>query len=164
MPGRAARVAASGPERASIWARRGGKGRRVEQLADNFASALLLPERTLLPLWESRGRRDIHNWLNDTASALLVTSQALKWRLVQLEWLGRADLMELDDSRLTANGRPKREQPVPLLFSAEFVERLHAGLGRGDLSVRRGAELLGLTIDGLASLFRERQLTVPFDL
>ena len=143
---------------------RGGKGKRVEQLADNFASALLMPERTLLPRWESRGRRDIHNWLNETASALLVTSLALKWRLVQLEWLGRADLMQIDDARLTASGRPKRDQPVPLLFSGEFVERLHAGLCRGDISVRRAAELLGLTIDELAALFRERGLSVPFDL
>lgn len=143
---------------------RGGKGKRVEQLADNFASALLMPERTLRPLWESRGRRDIHNWLNDTASTLLVTSQALKWRLVQLEWLGKADLLQIQDARLTANGRPTREQPKPLLFSAEFVDRLHAGLSRGDVSVRRAAELLGLTIEGLAALFRDRQLTVPFDL
>jgi Zn-dependent peptidase ImmA (M78 family)/DNA-binding XRE family transcriptional regulator len=143
---------------------RGGKGKRVEQLADNFASALLMPERTLLPRWESRGRRDIHTWLNETASGLLVTAIALKWRLVQLEWLGRADLMEIDDARLTASGRPKREQPVPPLFSAELVERLHAGLARGDLSVRRAAQLLGLTIDALASLFRDYRLTVPFDL
>ncbi len=143
---------------------RGGKGRRVEQLADNFASALLMPERSLLPRWESRGRRDIHTWLNDTASSLLVTALALKWRLVQLEWLGKADLMEIDDARLTANGRPKQEQPVPRLFSDAFSERLHAGLARGDLSVRRAAELLGLTIDALAGLFRDRQLTVPFDL
>lgn len=143
---------------------RGGKGKRVEQLADNFASALLMPERALVPLWTSRGRRDIHTWLNDTASTLLVTAQALKWRLVQLEWLGKADLFEIQDLRLTANGRPRREQAMPLLFSAAFVERLHAGLARGDLSVRRAAELLGLTIDALAELFRERRLTVPFDL
>jgi Zn-dependent peptidase ImmA (M78 family) len=152
------------PEHTETDIPRGGKGRRVEQLADNFASALLMPERALASRWETRGKRDIHAWLNDTASGLLVTGVALKWRLVQLGWLGKADLLEIQDIRLTANGRPKKEQPVPRLFSAKFVERLHTGLARGDLSVRRAAELLGLTIDRLAGLFREYDLTVPFDL
>ncbi|WP_326541208.1 helix-turn-helix domain-containing protein [Pseudorhodoferax sp.] len=143
---------------------RGGKGKRVEQLADNFAGALLMPEHALVPLWGARGKCDIHTWLNDSASALQVTAVALKWRLVQLEWLTRADQLEIDDARLTANGRPKTQQTVPPRFSPAFAQRLHAGLAQGQLSVRRAAELLGLTIDQLADLFREHQLDVPFDL
>lgn len=152
------------PEHTETDIPRGGKGRRVEQLADNFASALLMPERALLPRWKSRGSSDIHPWLNDTASALLVTAVALKWRLVQLGWLGRADLLEIKDTRLTANGRPQKDQPVPRLFSSEFVQRIHAGLAKGQLSVRRAAGLLDLSIENLAKLFREYDLTVPFDL
>jgi Zn-dependent peptidase ImmA (M78 family)/DNA-binding XRE family transcriptional regulator len=143
---------------------RGGKGNRVEQLADNFASALLMPERTLMPRWEARGDQEIHRWLNETATSLLVTAVALKWRLVQLGQLSKGDLLDIDDRRLTANGRPKQDQPVPRLFSAEFVQRIHAGLASGALSVRRAAGLLGLTIDELAGLFRDYELTLPFDL
>ena len=65
---------------------------------------------------------------------------------------------------LTANGRLREQQSVPRLFSTEFVQRLHTGLARGDLSVRRAAGLLGLTIEDLAELFRGYDLTVPFDL
>jgi hypothetical protein len=151
------------PEHTETEIPRGGKGRRVEQLADNFASALLMPERTLLPVWQSRGN-DIHAWLNDTASSLSVTAVALKWRLVQLGWLGRADLLEIKDTRLTANGRPRKDLAVPTLFSFEFVQRIHAGLAKGKVSVRRTAGLLDLTIDDLAKLFRDYDLTVPFDL
>lgn len=152
------------PEHTETDIPRGGKGKRVEQLADNFASALLMPERTLAPRWETRGKRDIHAWLNETASSLLVTAVALKWRLMQIGWLGKADLLDIQDARLTANGRPSKEQRVPRLFSGEFVQRMHAGLAKGELSVRRAAELLGLTIEGLATLFRDYDLTVPFDL
>jgi Zn-dependent peptidase ImmA (M78 family)/DNA-binding XRE family transcriptional regulator len=152
------------PEHTETDIPRGGKGRRVEQLADNFASALLMPERTLVPRWETRGKRDIHTWLNETARSLLVTAVALKWRLVQLGWLDKADLLKIQDTRLTANGRPREQQSVPRLFSTEFVQRLHTGLARGDLSVRRAAGLLGLTIEDLAELFRGYDLTVPFDL
>jgi Zn-dependent peptidase ImmA (M78 family)/DNA-binding XRE family transcriptional regulator len=143
---------------------RGGKGNRVEQLADNFASALLMPEQTLLPRWESRGNRDIHSWLNETATSFLVSAVALKWRLVQLALLSKSDLLDIDDTRLKANGRPQSDQPRPKLFSKDFVDRMHAGLSSGALSVRRTAMLLLLTVDQLADLFRDYQLTVPFDL
>lgn len=151
------------PEHTETEIPRGGKGRRVEQLADNFASALLMPERTLTPRWQARGRREIHAWLNATATELLVTSVALKWRLVQLGWLDKADLLEIQDPKLTANGRPKKDQPVPKPYGPEFVQRLHEALSEGDLSVRRAASLLETTINDLADLFRAYELTVPFD-
>lgn len=143
---------------------RGGKGKRIEQLADNFASALLMPERTLAPRWWARGNTDIHDWLNTTATDLLVTASALKWRLVQLEWLRRAGLLEICDDRLTANGRPRQPSPVPKLFSHAFVQRLRDALSKGDLSVRRAASLVEMTLEDLADLFKAYGLPVPFDL
>ena len=142
-----------------------GKGRykRIEQLADNFAGAILMPWRAVFPRWESRPKGDIHSWLNRSASDLCVTAQALKWRLHYLGLLNKADLLEIQDARLTANGRPGR-QPRPRPFSAEFVKRLHVALSAGNLSVRRAASLLGTTIDGLADLFRAYEFPVPFDL
>lgn len=151
------------PEHTEAEIPRKGKGRRVEQLADNFASALLMPERTLAPRWQARGK-DLHAWLNATASELLVTAVALKWRLVQLEWLSKADLLDIDDQKLTANGRPRAEQPKPRLYSHEFAARFHEALSQGWLSVRRAAELLDCQIEDLADLFRSYELTVPFEL
>ena len=66
--------------------------------------------------------------------------------------------------RLTANGRPKEPLPKPKLFSDKFVKCLHGALGKGDLSVRRAASLLEITIEDLADLFKDYRLTVPFDL
>lgn len=143
-----------------------GKGRhkRVEQLADNFAAALLMPERALVPLWTARNEQDIYVWLKRTASEFLVSAKALKWRLINLGWLTKAELLDISEARLTANGRPREEQQTPRLFGETFVRRLHLALGKGQLSVRRAARLLELTIDGLAQLFRDYQLPVPFDL
>ncbi len=152
------------PDHHEVEIPRGGKGRRTEQLADNFASALLMPERTLAPRWQARDKSDLHEWLNATATELLVTAVALKWRLVQLGWLGKAELLEIVDSRLTANGRPRQPLPQPKLFSDEFARRLHGALAKGDISVRRAASLLEVTIDDLAELFKDYGLIVPFDL
>ena len=143
-----------------------GKGRhkRIEQLADNFAAALLMPERVLSPLWQPRGKQDIHTWLNRTATAFLVSAKALKWRLINLGWLSKPKQSEIDDARLRANGRPRKEQATPKLYSEDFASRLHAGLSKGDLSVRRAASLLELTIEDLADMFRGYGLPAPFDL
>jgi Zn-dependent peptidase ImmA (M78 family)/DNA-binding XRE family transcriptional regulator len=141
-----------------------GKHKRVEQLANCFASALLMPERALKPLWESRGNQDIHDFLNRIASTFLVSAQALKWRLINLDWLSKADLLDIQDAKLTANGRPEAEQKKPRLFNEEFIRRVQTAIDKGRLSVRRSASLLGLTIDDLADLFRDYGLPVPFDL
>lgn len=143
-----------------------GKGRqkRIEQLADNFAGALLMPRRLLIARWKSRDDQEIHDWLNETATEMCVSAQALKWRMFYLGLLSRTDLLHIDDQELTANGRPKAKQPIPRLFSLEFVQRLHTGLLEGDVSVRRAASLLGRTIEDLAELFEQYELPVPFDL
>jgi Zn-dependent peptidase ImmA (M78 family)/transcriptional regulator with XRE-family HTH domain len=143
-----------------------GKGRhkRIEQLADNFAAALLVPERALAPLWQARGKQDINSWLNRTATTFLVSAKALKWRVVNLGWLSKEHQAAIDDEKLTANGRPRKEQSRPKPFSQDFVSRIHTALSKGKLSVRRAASLLGLTIQDLADLFRDYGLPVPFDL
>ncbi len=152
------------PEHAETDTPRGTKAKRIEQLADNFAAALLMPERALSQRWQARDEQEIHKWLNSTASDFLVTATALKWRLTNLGWLTKVDLSKINDAKLTANGRPRGQQPLPCLFSTEFVQRLHVGLAKGQLSVRRAAEILDLTIEALAELFRSYELSVPFDL
>ncbi len=142
----------------------GNKAKRVEQLADNFASALLMPESSLQPRWERRGDGEIHRWLIATASAFQVTAVALYWRLRQLGWLTAAASLDVDPERLTWNGCSPSAQTLPRLFSNRFVKRLHGALARGDLSVRRAAGLLDCTIEDLEDLFASYEMEVPFDL
>jgi Zn-dependent peptidase ImmA (M78 family)/transcriptional regulator with XRE-family HTH domain len=151
-------------EKAELLYQGKGKQKRIEQLANNFAAALLMPEHALQKRWQAREGQEIHRRLNDTASDFLVTATALKWRLTNLGWLAKNELAKINDAKLTFNGRPKDQQPLPGLFNAEFVKRLHIGLTKGQLSVRRAAEILDLTIEALADLFRGHKLSVPFDL
>jgi hypothetical protein len=138
--------------------------KRVEQLANNFAAALLMPVAGLKPRWEKRAAQDLHDWLNETASDLQVTSDALYWRLRQLSWLTQAASLEINRDRLTWNGRSPSAQILPKLFSRRFVERLHWALDRGELSIRRAAGLLDCTLEDLEDLFKSYELPVPFDL
>lgn len=142
-----------------------GKYKRIEQLANNFAATMLVPRRVLEPLWVARGNQNINDWLNKTASRFRVTAKALRWRVKNLGWFSKADEAAIQEDRLTANGRPTKEQRTkPKLFSREFVHRVHDALSGGDLSVRRAASLLGLTIEELADLFKSYGMAVPFDL
>jgi len=151
------------PEHAETGTPQGTKAKRIEQLADNFAAALLMPERLLRPRWQARAENDIHRWLNSTASDFLVTAKALKWRLANLGWLTKGDLLQINDAKLTFNGRSKNQQPPPGLFSTDFVQRLHIAIAKGQLSVRRAAEILDLTTVALAEIFRSHDRPVPFD-
>ena len=145
----------------------GYKDKRTEQLADNFAGALLMPADVIRKRWDSRpADLDLHEWLNATAEALRVTSQALKWRLVAMGLLSKPDLLEINDERLTWNGGVIGEDRNPSpAFSRTFISRIGRAIERGDLSVRRTVELLGASgTGGLKELFRTHGLEVPFDL
>ncbi len=93
-------------------------GNRVEQLANNFASALLMPAPVIASFgsWSDLSGDHLIRKLNKTADALAVTASALKWRLVALGQLGAAAAKAIDDGRLRNNGRtllsPKSDPPA----------------------------------------------------
>ena len=131
-----------------------GKGWRIERLAENFASALLMPAAIVREHWDSRSTTDLYDLLNEGAAELRVSATAYKWRAHNLGLLSREDLEALDDQRLVANGRPHSDAPTPHLFGRQFVERVAIALDAGRLSVKRAASLLDLSLPNLASLLK----------
>jgi Zn-dependent peptidase ImmA (M78 family)/DNA-binding XRE family transcriptional regulator len=151
------------------WGMINPKG-RPEQLANCFASALLMPEKTVrswmgeatdaaprLPVSHAETWR---SWLNDRAYSLRVSTPALQWRMVQIGLLNKKDV----DPLLDWWSDPSKQQRAPLLFSQDYMRVLHAALSSGKLSVRRAAGVLDMTIDQLAALFTQYNLDVPFDI
>ena len=121
-------------------------GNRVEQLANNFAAAVLMPRDALVPLegWASLDMEALCARLNATAESLHVTSSALRWRLASLGALTRKTAHAVPEGALRNNGQARRKDSVPALFSRGFAEVLAAGIDGGHISVRRAAELVGL--------------------
>ncbi len=143
---------------------RGGKGKRVEQLADNFAAALLMPEPTMRIRWKERDpTADLHGWLNDTAEDLRVSALACKWRMHNLGYLSKADLTDIDDKLLVADGRAADAHPPLRLFSERFVRRIAAALDAGRLSAKRAASLLALSLGELAALLLDYGVEPSFE-
>lgn len=138
--------------------------KRIETLADNFAAGLLMPSdaianymaRNLLP------SDPVHlpAWIRAAAAAFMVSGDAMRWRLSCLRHITQAAAKRLDAAFLrvvSTNAPPPR-------FSRRFVEVLGWGIERGHISVRRSADIIGDTIDGLADLFQEQGLKAPFDM
>jgi XRE family transcriptional regulator, fatty acid utilization regulator len=142
-----------------------GKG-RVEQLANNFASAVLMPAAALDRFgdWSGFHGRDLVAKLNATADALEVTASALKWRLVTLGRLDPATARGVSDAALRYNGHEAVERNPPPLFSKPFIEVMALALRDGRISVRRAAGLLDLTLDDLADLCRAHGIDAPEEL
>ena len=143
---------------------RGGRGKRVEQLADNFAAAVLMPRATMRERWTSRDpNSDLHDWLNETAEDLRVSAVACKWRCVNLGYLSKADLTDIDDRHPVANGGPQDTAAPPRPFSERFVGRIATALEAGRLSAKRAASLLGLSLVELATLLQSYGIEPPFE-
>jgi XRE family transcriptional regulator, fatty acid utilization regulator len=137
--------------------------KRVEQLADSFASALLMPREVLARFGDPED--DIVAWLNRTATQLGVSAVALKWRLVTIGKLDRQVASAIEDEALRNNGQGSDQvHELPLRFGKRFIEVVANAISKGHLSVRRAAKLLDMSIDDLAELCRAYGIAPPFDL
>ncbi len=147
------------PRRVDRSEPKGYKDKQVEALADNFAGGLLMPRSLLQPLWQAREQAGVplQDWIAATSARFRVSGQALKYRLLNLSWISKPDLLDISDAALSrATGEP------PPAFSRVFVERAGRAIERGDVSVSRLIRLLNLTgRGGLNDLFREHGLPVP---
>jgi Zn-dependent peptidase ImmA (M78 family)/transcriptional regulator with XRE-family HTH domain len=133
------------------------KVKRVEQLANNFASALLMPRSSVELFFEASRGTDIQH-LADVAEKLQVTTDALGWRLKNLGLIN-----EVTRVGLALMKRPE-DTVVPKLFSKTFVSKLNTALDKGRLSARKAAKTLGMSLSQLTNLFHEYNVLPPFEL
>jgi XRE family transcriptional regulator, fatty acid utilization regulator len=141
-------------------------GNRVEQLANNFASAVLMPVRVLDRFgdWSDVSEGRLAARLNAVADELQVTASALKWRLVVLNRLKPAVARTVSDAVLRKNRRSATAATPPLLFSQPFMEVIARAIDEGRVSARRAGGLLDLTVDDLADLFTAHGVESPLSL
>ena len=134
------------------------KGKRIEQLANNFAAALLMPQASLANLIDKSRIDDVIH-LADVSMRLRVAPVALAWRLFNLNWIGREtrDALQQEHQRPSMAGALKR-------FSPAFINMLHRAIDRGHLSARKAAKAMGATLGQLVDLFTEHSLSSPFEL
>jgi Zn-dependent peptidase ImmA (M78 family)/transcriptional regulator with XRE-family HTH domain len=139
--------------------RAGAKNWRIEKLADHFAAGLLMPGAALNKAIDSRHIHEVDH-LRDVADLLRVSPTALGYRLLNANLIDENVSRRLRDetSRLPDQNRPKR-------FSASFVDLIYRGIDRGQVSSRKAAKAIGLTLPQLIDLFAEHsRQPAPFAL
>ena len=142
-------------------------GQRVEQLANNFAGAVLMPASVLAHYgsWDGLARNKLMARLNDVATEMQVAASALKWRLVALGSLPQQTASKLSDAALRRNGRrATAKNGLPPLFSKPFVEVIKLAIDKGLLSYRRAAGLLEMSMRDFSELCAAHQLPPPDEL
>ncbi|CAK0777042.1 HTH-type transcriptional regulator / antitoxin HigA [uncultured Gammaproteobacteria bacterium] len=140
---------------------------RIEQLANSFASAVLMPRAVVGRFGGWDNGMDvgaITSKLNETADALAVSAVALKWRLVALGVIHNSVARQVRDVNLRNNGRSGASQASPPLFSRRFMDVIARALDEGLLSTRRAANLLGITLDDLPELYKAHGIEASMDL
>lgn len=138
------------------------KGNRVEQLADNFAAALLMPREVMDARWTTRGDMPLAAFAVRTAHELLVSPQAVLWRLVALDTIKKAEASRTL-SVLGGIHRPSGATSVPPLFSKRFIHWLHDAVETGRLSVLRASEILGISLVQFAALCQDYKRPLAYD-
>ena len=140
-------------------------GDRVEQLANNFAAALLMPERVVARVgrWEHLDSDALVAQLNRVASELKVTSSALRWRLVTVGKLPAARAREIPESSLRNNGGSQTGS-TPVLFSKSFAEVVGMALEQGYVSARRIAALVDAEMAELPALLAAHSVEYEVEL
>ena len=142
------------------------KRNHVETLGDNFASALLMPSYVLQRYgsWTDLSIGQLINKLNSVATELGVTSQALKWRLVNVGSLKRLTANAIADRSLRNNGNGKKDEEIPALFSKHYIEVIGRAIDAGHVSVRRVVDVLDMTFEDLQDLFKVHDVDCDLDL
>lgn len=135
--------------------------KRVEQLADSFAAALLMPSYALDELGAPTG--DLPSWINAAATYLGVSGSALKWQLVN-SGRGPRELKELTDEELREARLRSSPDALPPLFGKRFVDRIASSIKRGHISASRAAALMNISLDELGELCRTFEIDVPDEL
>ena len=106
---------------------------RAEQLADNFASALLMPRRALEAPLDRHARAkdaDPTEWIMRLADDMGVSGLAMKWRLVNVGLLTRAQAERISEEDLRLDHDPSFRRAAPAIQSA-ICRAPALGTGRG---------------------------------
>lgn len=149
------------PERVDRLNPTGYKQKRTEQLADNFAGALLMPGAELKPRWDRLlAQSSLKNTLSVLADHFHVSVAAVGWRVVALGWL-KAD--ELTSTVLRSASKTAQAASSPL-FSQRYIERMAWGIDRGELSVKRLLNLLHLGLDDFRACCQTYRVKVEIGL
>lgn len=134
------------------------RSRRIEQLADNFAAAVLMPTATLSQLIDPAGFSSTQH-LAEVAKQLQVSTHALAFRLFNAKMIDKLTCQALCEQPPLA---PRCAPTPPKLLSASFVTLLHDGIACGHVSTRKAAKALSMTLEDLAELMRDYGKSVPF--
>lgn len=132
--------------------------KRSEQLANKFASALLIPFDDVSLRWKKFDGDNLKQWIESTADDLHVSPPALFWRLVNLGELKPGDYPENLDAPYSD------DKPAPPAYSEKFVRMMKQVFEAGEVSVRKVANTLDCTFEYLEEVFASHQLKAPFEL
>ncbi|MFZ1730535.1 MAG: XRE family transcriptional regulator [Bacteroidota bacterium] len=142
---------------------------RREQLANVFASTLLMPESSVRKFWRKAASSNdqlnpIPNVIREGAEHFQVSSLAFAWRLVSLKLIDEKICRDLLEIIYAERESDPVNHAAPPIFSKFFFEQLALAIDAGNISARKAASLLTLDIDELEAAYESHDLDVPFDL
>jgi len=141
------------------------KYKRIETLAENFASGLLMPTESIQKLVAANGlptENELPKWISLAAPHMQVSHSAMLWRLVNLGYVTQSAATRVRP--LLALHASIEKQQTPALFSKRYLQSIAWAIDEGEISVRRAGTLLNVPMENLPELFRQHQIYCAFEL
>ncbi len=129
---------------------------KAEQLANVFASSLLMPSNEIEKWgdWSSIDDSQLVTRIHKVADHFRVSTSALLRRLVSLGLIDENQNGKLNEAKLRKpRERESVENSAPPLYSKLFVEVIAKSLERCQMSMRRATGLLDMNYEDLRDLF-----------
>ena len=133
-----------------------GRPNIIENLADNFASGLLMPTKKLEKIHGWNNLPSEHDalvvWLNSAATHMGVSSMALVRRMATMGKLDEPTRKQMNRSPGIRHNGAAEAPPPPLSFGRKFVQILVSAMDDGRISARAASKLVGMDIDSFGDL------------
>ena len=141
------------------------KYKRIEALAENFASGLLMPTESIQKIVATNGlptENELPKWISLAAPHMQVSHSAMLWRLVNLGYVTQSAAFRVKPL-LVLHASLEKPQ-IPALFSKRYLQSIAWAIDEGEISVRRAGTLLNVPMENLRDLFGQHQIHCTFEL
>lgn len=139
------------------------KIRKIEQLADYFASSLLIPRQAVTQITTMGTKQTTSSWIVENATDLGVSAQALQVRIKQIEALTGRNLSGILDDIDLPKLEPKiKQSKLPPPLAKLYVQLVAKAVDEPLITTMMGVEALGCkTVYEAGDLFATYGVTAP---
>ncbi len=137
---------------------------KIETLADIFTSTLLIPKKSIINLWESKGKKTLYDWVTESATKFQVSWVAFSWRMVNLGYITKDMRETLAVSYTKIRRRTQFAGGDQALYNRRFVYKIYCVIKNGLVSIKKIVDIIEMCVDDIIELLNTFNLKLSYEV